>query len=527
MPRPGKNWLPAAASAGLALLLYAVTLGGTYVYDDRYIVESDPRISHPDQWSLFWTTDYFNGGPDNLYRPLVSMSYAIQWWLHGTAASRAWLFHMVNLFLHAAVCASVAELARRLLGFRVALIAGLLFAAHPVHVEAVANIVGRAELMCALGITIALVLFLHRPLTAPRALAIWGAGVLALLSKEQGMLLPLALLALVPVRRAAVAQLEERPVDEPQHPTQLAYATPQPTERKAALLLILLLCWTLAAYIIFRESRLKFWWDRSFLDWTINPLVRSTGADRYLLPIALFGRYVALLFFPLQLNIDYGPRVILPTLSPHDPYLYLGVAGAALAAILLTVALLRRDWKAAYPLFGFALFYSVISNLLTLIGVHFAERLIYIPSVFFLVLIAQVLASLRRPWLVLIVAVLLVLFSTRTVTYAWKWNDRRQLFEYALANHPQSVRLHLLVAEEMRLAGRYDEAEAVLARGRALQPDYFKLWLDSAQNQYEKGDFPRAREFILRADALRPSVKMTKLYDLLTTDTTPTTGPAR
>src|SRR6185295_9455327 len=108
-----RDYRPAIASALLALSIYAVTLGGTYVYDDRYIVLTDPRIADVSQWGQFWTRDYFNGGADNLYRPLVSMSYAIQAKLHGTGENRAWAFHLVNWVLHAGASALVAELARR------------------------------------------------------------------------------------------------------------------------------------------------------------------------------------------------------------------------------------------------------------------------------------------------------------------------------------------------------------------------------------------------------------------------------
>src|SRR5688500_19812564 len=51
---------------------------GTYVYDDRYILLQDPRVGDAARWGEYWTKDYFYGGADNLYRPLVSMSYAIQ-----------------------------------------------------------------------------------------------------------------------------------------------------------------------------------------------------------------------------------------------------------------------------------------------------------------------------------------------------------------------------------------------------------------------------------------------------------------
>src|SRR5436190_7618839 len=172
-----RPWLPAALAAALGLLLYVISIGGTYVYDDWAVLGADdPRLAHPNLWWQYWTQSY-NGGVDNLYRPIVSMTYAAQWWLHGVHESTAWAFHLVNVLSYAGVCALVAELARRLNGMKLALLAGLLFAAHPIHVEATAYIVGRAELMCALGAVGALVLMLKRPMTTARAIAITGCCV--------------------------------------------------------------------------------------------------------------------------------------------------------------------------------------------------------------------------------------------------------------------------------------------------------------------------------------------------------------
>jgi hypothetical protein len=142
---------PAILAAIAALAVYAVTLAGGYVYDDRYIVLADPRVANVAAGASSGSRDYFLGGADNLYRPLVSMSYAVQARLHGTATARAWLFHAVQLAAaHGRRRASVAELARRMTrSLTIATIARLLFAVHPIHVEAVANIVGRRRLMCA------------------------------------------------------------------------------------------------------------------------------------------------------------------------------------------------------------------------------------------------------------------------------------------------------------------------------------------------------------------------------------------
>src|SRR6266550_1899431 len=95
-----RRYAPALSSALLALALYAVSLGGTYIYDDVGILQVDERLVNPDQWKRYWYESY-NQGIDNLYRPLVSMTYAVQWWLHGVDERHAWAFHLVNWLMNA------------------------------------------------------------------------------------------------------------------------------------------------------------------------------------------------------------------------------------------------------------------------------------------------------------------------------------------------------------------------------------------------------------------------------------------
>src|SRR5207249_4593351 len=135
------------------------------------------------------------------------------------------------------------------------------------------------------------------------------------------------------------------------------------------------------------ESILKFWWDRVFLDVTINPLIDSAGVDRWLLPMALLGRYVALLIAPLRLLPDYGGEVIGSHLRFTDPYLYLGAAAGIMWIFACVFAYIRRNWTTFFCLVAFAALYGMIANFLTLIGVNFAERVMYIPSAFFCILV--------------------------------------------------------------------------------------------------------------------------------------------
>jgi hypothetical protein len=489
------------------------------------------------QWGQYWTKDYFNGGADNLYRPLVSMSYAIQAKLHGTGENRAWAFHLVNWLLHAMVSAAVAELARRLFGSSaIGLVAGLLFAVHPIHVEAVANIVGRAELMCALATFTALVLFL-RPLTIPRAVAIWGCFVLALLSKEQGMLLPALLLMLmvIPIKGAsdgapassggrkpagsrprleagapsnAPVEVGATTTQAPGDTSVLSYASRGALAGRLdtpALTLLLLVLWTFSTYISFRERILKFWWDRTFLDPTINPMIQSTGIDRWLLPFSLLGRYLALLIAPIRLLPDYGGEVIGSHVRFNDPYFYLGVFAVIAWIVACLFAVRRRRLPILFCLLAIAVLYGMIANLLTLIGTNFAERLMYIPSAFVCILAAMVLSKVPRRSGVALAACVIVLFSVRTVTYAARWNQPIALFERGLADEPKSIRLYLLLCEEWERRGDLDRARRVMADAREQMPAYYRLWLVSARVEKNAGNFATARDFARRAQNLKPT----------------------
>lgn len=486
-----RRWGPAAASGALALALYAITLGGTFIYDDEQIIELDQRITHPKLWRQFWTRDYFNGGLDNLYRPLISQSYGLQWWLVG---NRAWTFHLVNLLLHAGVSALVAELGRRMVNWRVGLIAGLLFAAHPIHSEVVAEIVGRADLVCAIGIVAAMVLFLRRPMTQNRALAIGALGLLAILSKEQGLLLVFLLGVLYPLRQK---QEREEPRTQPQD---------RQNHRQAMLLMFALLIWATGGILVLREEilKLKFEWDRGFLDVAMQPMKNSRSPDRWLIPIALAGRYLAMLVAPVKLSIDYGLNVIQATISRSDPYLWLGIATLIAWAIATVAALARRCWAVFFCLIGLALSFAMVLNVV-IIAVTFAEREAYLPSAFFLILLAIPIAKLPgRAWIALLI-VLLILACIRTFTYVRRWNDRPAFYEYSLRQQPQSLKLHLLVAFEDLQADRLDDAQQLMRRTQAIYPDYWELWKMSAAIDEREGDWDAAVKDWQRAQDLEPS----------------------
>jgi hypothetical protein len=364
-------------------------------------------------------------------------------------------------------------LALRLAGVTAAWVAGLLFAVHPIHVEAVAGLVGRAESACALAIIVGLWLFLgDEPISRRRGLAMAVCFVVALLSKEQGVLFPLLLAAAYPIRYPRALSADER--------QKLKY-------------LGVSLCWILVAYLLLRERVASFSWDRDQLDWYVNPLVLSHGVQRLLMPIALLGRYAMLLVFPLHLSIDYGGKIIGSSTSAGDPYLWIGFAAASLWIITAGIAWEKRNFPALFSLLGLALSYGMIGNIVALIGTNFADRLMYLPSVFFLLAIGIALSRFRPVLILPPVAIIVLLGSIRTIAYARLWNNPVALFESTLRLHPQSERAYSLLYDEYDRVGDEEQALVVARRACAAVPDRWEPYVLVIESELALQHFDAAR----------------------------------
>ena len=194
-------------------------LGGPLLYDDRAAVVRNPVVTGASPLSRAWVVDFWgeheltSAASHKSWRPLVTLSYAANYAIH---AIQPFGYHAVNALLHATNAALVAPAARATLGWgrgsgRAGAGAAILFAVHPVHVEAVQNIVGRAELGMALFYLGGFLIYVHVATCAsagPRHGAARGASVgmarsacgvtgalactaCAMLCKETGVTLPL------------------------------------------------------------------------------------------------------------------------------------------------------------------------------------------------------------------------------------------------------------------------------------------------------------------------------------------------
>ncbi|XP_060080111.1 protein O-mannosyl-transferase TMTC2-like [Ylistrum balloti] len=188
------------ATSSLALILYLNTLDADFAYDDSRAIQKnqDLRPETPIlnvMYDDFWGTPLTHSGSHKSYRPLCVLSFRLNYFL---GELNPWGYHLGNVILHVIVTAVFTHFARIFLRHHIpTLAAGLLFACHPIHVEAVAGVVGRADVGACLFFLLAILAYVkyvhHREVGNSREKYAWfGLAALSttasMLTKEQGVM---------------------------------------------------------------------------------------------------------------------------------------------------------------------------------------------------------------------------------------------------------------------------------------------------------------------------------------------------
>ncbi|XP_030116476.1 protein O-mannosyl-transferase TMTC2 isoform X1 [Taeniopygia guttata] len=184
-------------SSALGLALYLNTLSADFCYDDSRAIKTNQDLLPETPWihifyNDFWGTLLTHSGSHKSYRPLCTLSFRIN---HAVGGMDPWGYHLVNVLLHATVTGLFTNFSRILFGDGYwTLIAGLLFASHPIHTEAVAGIVGRADVGACLFFLLSLMCYVKHCSTRGSSPSTWGwilgTGLCAgcsMLWKEQGV----------------------------------------------------------------------------------------------------------------------------------------------------------------------------------------------------------------------------------------------------------------------------------------------------------------------------------------------------
>jgi tetratricopeptide (TPR) repeat protein len=471
----------------VAVAAHATSLGNGFANDDETVVAGNPVVTEA-RWHEALLGPYWQGAREGagLYRPVTIGSFTAEWWLWRGAPLG---FHAVSVVAHAVVSLLVLGLLVRLAPVGPACLGALFFALHPVHVEAVANVVGRSELYAALAFLGACILYLDgaRWTGSRRVVRTGGLVVLYLLalgSKEIAVTLPAVLVLL------ELARSSDRPLS---------------IRLRAEAPVLLSLGAALGTYLLLRTAVLGTVVGEAPVSWLRDLPV----GPRVLTALSFWGEYLRLMIAPMDLSSEYAPGV----LSIRRDVDLAVVVGALILVAWLAASV--RLWRirpiVALGLAWFLVTMLPIANLLFPVGMLVAERTLYLPSAGGSVALAGALACLpatlppRRARALVAFGLLLGgAYLWRAVTRGPVWRSTGSVVGTLTREHPESYVALLGLAIDLTRAGRAQEAAEVYDRAYALAPGLYGVTVATADAAARAGDAARAEALLRRAIELRP-----------------------
>ncbi|HNW69994.1 MAG TPA: tetratricopeptide repeat protein [Bacteroidales bacterium] len=428
-----------------ALLLYVQSVFFDYACDDISVIPENNLVQQGfSAIPTLLTTDRLFGANDGSermpeYRPVPMILFAMEWQFF---PDNPHIYHLMNVLLYALTCWLLFLVLCKLFKSRNLILpfaCTLLFAAHPVHTEVVANIKSLDEILCFLFALLSAWLFIA-VLEKRSVLKFVTASVcffFSLLSKETGI----AFLIIIPLILFMSAEKTDR--------KKLLFNTAALTVVSVAFLIIRFQ--VLAAFPKDKMEVLNSSYYNSLL---AAPDFLSQKATAFYMLL----RYVFLLIFPYNLSYDYSFAVIQnqQILSPG------AIAGIVLYLFIGIYAIIkiRKKDPIAFAILFFLLTLAPVSNIFFLIHWTMAERFLFMPSLGFCLVLALLLIKITKTeiykskfktigqliktnaGLFILLCIITGLYSFRTTTRNPDWKDSTALFSHDVKVVPNSARAH-------------------------------------------------------------------------------------
>lgn len=399
--------------AGASLGVFYNALGNPFINDDRFAITNNKRVTEGRYGEILTSSYWDDDTEDKLYRPVTSLTYAVNWALtpdNGQAnqarpgENKAVYFRIVNLLLHVGVAILCYLIGRSVFRNRWAgMAAGLLVAVHPLHTEPLNTIVGRADILSCFLMFLAAWLYWRdgdvvgamlasadgraddaettaAPRTATRLGSCWRpllaaiCFLLATLSKESGLTLV-----------GVVALLDWWRWQDADWLTPRVWFSHRLVRCYAPMLVLVI------AYLVLRALVLGQLTSGSDIKWYLNPVnmpADHLGAGdspllvRWMTPLVVYAKAAKLMFWPVPLYHDYSYNAIPPVRQWADPRMLSVLLALIGTAVMLLIGVASRWWRAVALAVGIVLAqYAIVSNLPVVIGTVFGDRLLYAPSI--------------------------------------------------------------------------------------------------------------------------------------------------
>jgi protein O-mannosyl-transferase len=468
----------------LAGAVYVPTLKYGFVWDDRALIvenkdldTANPRAFFGQSFTHFWARQGLV--PNGYYRPLVITSFWLDRKLFGAGPMA---FHLPNVLWNAGTGLLVALLLIELIGgFWPGMLGGLIFALHPMHVESVAFVSDRTDLMMTAFLLLAflaIVRYRKRPATSWLVATVLFYG-LSLLCKEAAILFPV-LVFMVLNRRPGIQN---------------------PESRIRNRVLLGLLVGTAAVYLIARSLVLK----GASAGWGDITIVK-----RVLLVVNAFGRYVFLSFIPFWHRLTY------PDLTRFASFGWPTVVGTISLVGLVWLIWRYRTSPRGVGAAWFLLIMLPASDFFPPGPSYLSERLLYLPTAGIVIAAVAFLHLVRRPLLRRVIGiatvVLAIAMGGNVLARLPVWKDEVALHTTMVRENPTDGPAHSNLARSLKETGDLTAALPEYRRAAELQPQSSDVQFDLGEALKASGDLKGAATAYRKAATLNP-----KSADLQTT----------
>ncbi|XP_044136428.1 protein O-mannosyl-transferase TMTC3 isoform X2 [Bufo gargarizans] len=505
----------------VVVLCYWNSLFCGFVFDDVSAI-LDNKDLHPATplkklfQNDFWGTPMSEERSHKSYRPLTVLTFRLNYLF---SELNAVSYHLLNLLLHAVVCVIFLKVCRLFLDKRTSLIAALLFAVHPIHTEAVTGVVGRAELLSSIFLLAAFLSYTKSKgpdnsiVWTPIAAAVFLVAV-ATLCKEQGI----TVVGICCVYEVFIAQGYTLPVLWDTSVQILLGKGSIPYSLLQTLLKLIVLMFSTLLLVVIRvqviQSQLPV-----FTRFDNPAAVSATPARQltfhYLLPVNAW-----LLLNPSELCCDWTMGTI-PLVES-----FLDVRNLATLLFFFFLGSLVV-YSVRYPgdssktvLMGLCLMalpFIPASNLFFPVGFVVAERVLYVPSMGFCILVAhgwKKLSSKSRlrklSWIFL--ALVLFTHAVKTFNRNWDWESEYTLFMSALKVNKNNAKLWNNVGHALENEKNYAKALKFFKQATHVQPDDIGAHMNVGRTYKNLNRSKEAEESYLIAKSLMPQVIPGKRY---------------
>ncbi|XP_054708383.1 protein O-mannosyl-transferase TMTC4-like [Uloborus diversus] len=522
---PWSTWIVFFAS----VFCFYNSLNGEFVFDDSEAVINNLDLK-PESPIInifendFWGTKLTHNSSHKSYRPLTVLAFRINLHVMGL---QPYSFHFVNILLHGTVSVLVFKVLSIVFiktveneSPKAAFLSALLFSVHPIHTESVAAVVGQADLLCGIFFIFSFLSYIRATDVENKNttfLWLWSCVLfasMAMLCKEHGI----TVLGICCIYDMIVIYKFD---------FQDVYYVLQ-RKQEVQWFLTSFLKNNLCSFFM-RQSVLIFggcsllalrWYIMGSSTPVFQQVDNPASFEESIFVRIINYHYIYalnawLLFHPYWLCFDWSMGCIPLIHSVKDGRILVVIIFWLFFGQLLYTCITLQDKKIRRLLCLSVSFLLVpflpASNLFFRVGFVVAERILYLPSMGFCLLVVIGLKQLGIyfgqnhqiifQWCILI---LLIVFGIRCVKRSADWSNEENLFQSGLNVCPLNAKVHYNIAKNAADNGNHEVAIKRYKEAIRLNPHYDQAMNNLANVLKDQGKLLEAEKLLLSAIKIRP-----------------------